>query len=215
MQRLRHPLLPQLPGEPRRAPPLGAPSSTTPDPASAARNWVGVSFAGVAPFVPPCGAVARVPVGVGAAGRAASEASVRHAPAALPGARAPRGRLCLRFFPQGWRVSCALEAGRRTLRPRCACAVAVTAAQGRDPFTFSPAAGALWHGAGHRLSLLRPCVCGLDGPRSLACLLPRPLGGALLLSACSSSVVAPVHPTLCSPYTQGTMPHGSAGCLSH
>lgn len=132
VQRLRHPLLPQLPGEPRPAPPRGAPSSDPlppPDRDGARAQRLRLQLRGALPdtrwtfrvqrsppsFHPvgggprPCGRAPRSPPRA-QAGTEAGPSRVRGLGA--PRAR-PRGRLCLRFFHQGWRVNCNQPGGAR------------------------------------------------------------------------------------------------------
>lgn len=135
VQRLRHPLLPQLPGEPRPAPPRGAPSSDppppppTPGPGRSRAQRLRLQLRGALPdtrwsfrvqrsppsFHPvgggprPCGRAPRSPPRA-QAGTEAGPSRVRGLGA--PRAR-PRGRLCLRFFHQGWRVNCNQPGGAR------------------------------------------------------------------------------------------------------
>lgn len=212
VQRLRHPLLPQLPGEPRPAPPRGAPSSDppppppTPGPGRSRAQRLRLQLRGALPdtrwsfrvqrsppsFHPvggglrPCGRAPRSPPRA-QAGTEAGPSRVRGLGA--PRAR-PRGRLCLRFFHQGWRVNCNLG----VLGPRCARGRGDARAQERTAGTHSSGGGSPalspclqparcaarvpgpspLRGAGRRLSLL--CAARADRARWPArC--PAPSGG--------------------------------------
>lgn len=156
----------------------------------------------------PCGRAPRSPPRA-QAGTEAGPSRVRGLGA--PRAR-PRGRLCLRFFHQGWRVNCNLG----VLGPRRARGRGDARAQERTAGTHSSGGGspALCGPRPRSFPAARsraPTVLAVGGPRSLARPLPRPFWGALLPSSCLSSVIAPAHPTVCSPYTQGAVLHGSAG----
>lgn len=142
----------------------------------------------------PCGRAPRSPPRA-QAGTEAGPSRVRGLGA--PRAR-PRGRLCLRFFHQGWRVNCNLG----VLGPRCARGRGDARAQERTAGTHSSGGGSPAlsprlqparcaarvpgpspvRGAGRRLSLL--CVAGrtaLAGPPAAPPLLGGPVTVLLLV----------------------------------
>lgn len=127
----------------------------------------------------PCGRAPRSPPRA-QAGTEAGPSRVRGLGA--PRAR-PRGRLCLRFFHQGWRVNCNLG----VLGPRCARGRGDARAQERTAGTHSSGGGspALCGPRPRSFPAARSraptvlAVRGPGGPRSLARPLPRPFWGAL------------------------------------
>lgn len=205
VQRLRHPLLPQLPGEPRPAP-RGSFLRPTPGPGRSRAQRLRLQLRGALPdtrwsfrvqrsppsFHPvgggprPCGRAPRSPPRA-QAGTEAGPSRVRGLGA--PRAR-PRGRLCLRFFHQGWRVNCNQPGGARPAMRAWSRGRACAGAHPRDAqlgrrepcaVRLQPARCAarvpgpsLLRGAGRRLSLL--CAARADRARWPArC--PAPSGG--------------------------------------